>query len=63
VDCAAYYTRPLQLQPAFAELGHKLGDFPVTDEAALQNLAIPMHPNLTEEQVQEVAAAVAAGLA
>ena len=28
-----------------------------------QNLAIPMHPNLTEEQVQEVAAAVAAGLA
>ena len=63
VDCAAYYTRPLQLQPAFAELGHKLGDFPVTDAAAAQNLAIPMHPNLTEAQVREVAAAVAAGLA
>jgi len=63
VDCAAYYTRPLQLQPAFAELGHKVGDFPVTDAAAEQNLAIPMHPNLTEAQVQEVAAAVAAGLA
>jgi len=63
VDCAAYYTRPLQLQPAFAELGHKRGDFPVTDAAAAQNLAIPMHPNLSEAQVQEVAAAVAAGLA
>ncbi len=62
VDCAAYYTTPLQLQPAFASHGHKLGDFPVTDEAALQNLAVPMHPNLTREQVQEVAAAVAAGL-
>jgi dTDP-4-amino-4,6-dideoxygalactose transaminase len=63
VDCAAYYTTPLQLQPAFAAHGHKLGDFPNTDEAAAQNLAIPMHPNLTEEQVKEVAAAVAAGLA
>jgi len=63
VDCAAYYTTPLQLQPAFADQGHKLGDFPCTDAAAEQNLAVPMHPNLTEEQVKEVAAAVAAGLA
>jgi dTDP-4-amino-4,6-dideoxygalactose transaminase len=63
VDCAAYYTTPLQLQPVFADQGHKLGDFPCTDEAAAQNLAVPMHPNLTEEQVKEVAAAVAAGLA
>jgi dTDP-4-amino-4,6-dideoxygalactose transaminase len=62
VDCAAYYTTPLQLQPVFAAMGHRLGDFPATDEAAAQNLAIPMHPNLTEEQVKEVAAAVAAGL-
>ena len=63
VDCAAYYTTPMQLQPVFAEMGHKLGDFPNTDEAAATNLAIPMHPNLTEEQVKEVAAAVEAGLA
>lgn len=63
VDCAAYYTTPLQLQPAFADRGHRLGDFPNTDEAAAQNLALPMHPNLTEDQVREVAEAVAAGLA
>lgn len=62
VDCAAYYTTPCHLQPVFADRGHKPGDFPVTDAAAAQNLALPMHPNLTEEQVQEVAAAVAAGL-
>lgn len=62
VDCAAYYTKPLHLQPVFAELGHKAGDFPVTDAAAAENLAIPMHPNLSEEQVREVAEAVAAGL-
>ena len=63
VDCAAYYTTPMQLQPVFADMGHKLGDFPDTDEAAATNLALPMHPNLTEEQVKEVAAAVEAGLA
>lgn len=62
VDCAAYYVTPCHLQPVFADMGHKLGDFPATDAAAEQNLALPMHPNLTEEQVKEVAAAVAAGL-
>jgi dTDP-4-amino-4,6-dideoxygalactose transaminase len=44
-------------------MGHKRGDFPNTDAAAATNLALPMHPNLTEEQVKEVAAAVEAGLA
>ncbi|MFA4965588.1 MAG: DegT/DnrJ/EryC1/StrS family aminotransferase [Thermoleophilia bacterium] len=63
VDCAAYYTTPLQLQPVFAEFGHQAGDFPATDVAAARNLALPMHPNLTEAQVVEVAAAVEAGLA
>jgi dTDP-4-amino-4,6-dideoxygalactose transaminase len=63
VDCAAYYVTPCHLQPVFADMGHRLGDFPVTDAAAETNLALPMHPNLTEAQVEEVAAAVAAGLA
>jgi len=62
VDCAAYYTTPLHLQPVFAWMGHTLGSFPVTEKAAAENLAIPMHPNLTKEQVKEVAAAVAAGI-
>jgi dTDP-4-amino-4,6-dideoxygalactose transaminase len=62
VDCAAYYVTPCHLQPVFASLGHKLGDFPVTDAAAETNLALPMHPNLTEGQVEEVAVAVTAGL-
>jgi dTDP-4-amino-4,6-dideoxygalactose transaminase len=63
IDCAAYYKTPLQLQPAFAYLGHRPSEFPVTDAAAAQNLALPLHPNLTEDAVKEVAAGVAAGVA
>jgi dTDP-4-amino-4,6-dideoxygalactose transaminase len=63
VDCATYYTTPLHLQPVFADYGHKIGDFPVTDAAATQNIALPMHPNLSEAAVEEVAAGIAAGLA
>ena len=62
VDCAAYYVTPCHLQPVFADLGHKLGDFPVTDAAAEQNLALPMHPTSPRGRSKEVAAAVAAGL-
>lgn len=63
VDCAVYYATPLHLQPVFAAYGHKPGEFPVTDAAAAENIALPMHPNLTEAAVKEVAAGVAAGLA
>jgi dTDP-4-amino-4,6-dideoxygalactose transaminase len=63
IGCAAYYTTPLHLQPALAHLGNKKGDFPVTETAAEQNLALPMHPNLREKQVREVAAAVSEALA
>jgi len=62
IACASYYTTPLHLQPALAATGRQKGDLPVTDAAAAQNLALPMHPNLTEDDVREVAAAVAAAL-
>ena len=62
IACASYYVTPLHLQPAFAYLGHKPGDFPVTERAAAENLALPMHPNLTEDQVEAIAGAVASAL-
>ncbi len=62
IGCAAYYTTPLHLQPALAYLGYSAGDFLATELAAAENLALPMHPNLTEGQVREVCAAVAEGL-
>jgi dTDP-4-amino-4,6-dideoxygalactose transaminase len=62
IGCAVYYSTPLHLQPALAHLGCSAGDFPATELAAAENLALPMHPNLTEGQVREVCATVEEGL-
>jgi dTDP-4-amino-4,6-dideoxygalactose transaminase len=42
----------------FSGLGYTKGDLPVAEEWADTGLALPMHPNLTREQVDEVVAAV-----
>jgi dTDP-4-amino-4,6-dideoxygalactose transaminase len=56
IGCAVYYGIPMHLQPVFAHLGHREGDLPIAEECARTALALPMHPNLTDEQVAEVAA-------
>jgi|WetSurMetagenome_2_1015567.scaffolds.fasta_scaffold52340_2 dTDP-4-amino-4,6-dideoxygalactose transaminase len=58
IACGTYYPIPLHLQPAYAFLGHKAGDFPVAEENAKTVLSLPIYPTLTETQVAEVAAAV-----
>jgi dTDP-4-amino-4,6-dideoxygalactose transaminase len=54
-----YYPKPLHLQKAFAYLGHKSGDFPVSEAASLQVLSLPIFPELTETRQHSVVSAIA----
>ncbi len=46
IPAAIYYPVPLHLQKAFAHLGYKPGDFPVSEHASRRIFSLPMHPYL-----------------
>jgi dTDP-4-amino-4,6-dideoxygalactose transaminase len=53
-----YYPQPLHLQKSLASLGYQPGDFPVSERAAAEVLALPMYPGLREDEVETVVEAI-----
>ena len=58
VQSGIHYPTPVHLQPAHRDLGYKRGDLPVSERAARTVLSLPMFPELTHQQQDEVISAI-----
>ena len=54
IETGVHYARPVHLQPAYAELGYRRGDFPLAEHVSARTLSLPMFAELTEQQIDEV---------
>jgi dTDP-4-amino-4,6-dideoxygalactose transaminase len=59
ISTEVYYPSPLHVEPAFAYLGYRNGDFPNAEAACREVLSIPIYPELTLDQQQAVVATIA----
>ena len=58
IPTAVHYPIPLHLQPVYASLGFKKGDFPLAEKAAERVVSLPMHPYLDVATIEKVVNAV-----
>ncbi len=54
IASAIYYPLCLHLQEVYKNLGYKLGDFPVAEQIQNEVLSLPMYPELTKEQIEQI---------
>ena len=54
IPSVVYYPTPLHLQTAFAGLGYGRGDFPVSERVSQRILSLPMHPYLSEREIDRI---------
>jgi dTDP-4-amino-4,6-dideoxygalactose transaminase len=62
IGAGVHYPVPIHLQPAFAYLGHRPGEFPDSERAAREVLSLPLFPHITADQQERVAAALRTAL-
>lgn len=55
ISTGVHYPIPIHLQPAYQDLGHKAGDFPISESCARSILSLPMYAELTRRQIELVA--------
>lgn len=54
----AYYPRTLHSYPHIQKLGYKMGDFPEAEKAAAEVVSLPVHPAVSDEDIQTIVAAI-----
>ena len=59
IQTGVHYPVPAHLQPAYADLGYRAGDFPVAESVAAGILSLPMFPELSDEQIADIVGVLA----
>ena len=54
IPSAIYYLTPLHIQKVFKALGYKIGDFPIAEDVSNRILSLPMHPYLSEQDIDSI---------
>jgi dTDP-4-amino-4,6-dideoxygalactose transaminase len=55
IQTGIHYPKPIHLQEAYSEMEHRIGDFPRAERLAPRILSLPMFPELTDEQIHQIA--------